>query len=397
MQQDREAGASASTLRRCATGCGLQHCCAGFFCSPGQCVATRSAAVLSARACGYGFDVWTFTSRSEALSAVAEARRQTSRRTLPLHVATRGSPLALIQTNTFIERLRQICPVLRNSLFLTETIIRTAGDRIQDRSLTDIGGKGLFAKEIHEALIEGRVDFGVHSLKDLETTLPTGITLGGVLRREDPRDALVICGPSGELGCRDAYSLLATGAVVGSNSARRRAQLLHVRPDLRVELLRGNVQTRLSKLVQGDVSATFLAMAGLGRLGLLRSAGVMVLPLAPEIMVPAGGQGMIGITVRASDVALQELLSVFEDGESRILATAERALLAELDGSCRTPIGAYAELLPNGHLQLMGLVARVDGSFVLKRRISGQASAAARLGVELGRELRADSPADIFK
>jgi hydroxymethylbilane synthase len=331
------------------------------------------------------------------LSALAEARRQTSRRSLPLHVATRGSPLALIQTNMFIERLRQICPVLRDSLFIKEKVIHTTGDRTQDRSLADIGGKGLFAKEIHEALVEGRVDFGVHSLKDLETTLPRGITLGGVLPREDPRDALVICGPSGKIGCRDAYSLLAAGAVVGSNSTRRQAQLLHARPDLRIKLLRGNVQTRLGKLVKGEVSATLLAMAGLHRLGLLGTAGVLVVPLGPEIMVPSGGQGMIGITVRSSDVALQELLSAFEDADSRILATAERALLAELDGSCRTPIGSYARLLPDGRLELAGLVARRDGSFLLKRSISGQASAAVRLGVELGRELRADSPPDVFQ
>jgi hydroxymethylbilane synthase len=196
--------------------------------------------------------------------------------------------------------------------------------------------------------------------------------------------------------CADLYDLLPMGSAIGSNSARRQAQLLHERPDLRMKLLRGNVHTRLGKLLKGEVSATLLAMAGLRRSGLLDVPGALILPLAPERMVPAAGQGMIAITVREDNTVLRELLALVGDGEARVLATAERALLVELDGSCRTPIGCHARFLPNGHLHLTGLVARADGAFLLKRSIRGEASAAEFLGAELGRELRAESPADIF-
>jgi hydroxymethylbilane synthase len=330
-------------------------------------------------------------------SVVAPVQEWSIRCALAVRVATRGSPLALIQTQAFIERLRGACPVLSVSGLFARHIVQTTGDRTQDRSLADIGGKGLFAKEIHEALAEGKVDFGVHSLKDLETCLPPGIALGCVLRREDARDALVVRAELGSQRGGDPYDLLPMGSAVGSNSARRQAQLLHERPDLRPKLLRGNVQTRLSKLLRGEVSATFLAMAGLRRSGLLDVPGALILPLAPERMVPAAGQGMIAITVREDDTVLRELLALVEDPEARTLATAERALLAELDGSCRTPIGSYARFLANGHLHLSGLVARADGSFLLKRSIHGEASAAALLGATLGRELRAESPADIFR
>ena len=327
---------------------------------------------------------------------VAPVEQRSSRCAPPVRVATRGSPLALIQTQVFIERFRGIWPVLHLSGSLVRHIVQTTGDRTQDRSLADIGGKGLFAKEIHEALIEGRVDFGVHSLKDLETFLPPGIVLGCVLPREDARDALVVRGELGSESCGDLHCLLPKGSTVGSNSARRQAQLLHERPDLRMKLLRGNVQTRLGKLLKGDVSATLLAMAGLQRLGLRDVPGARILPLAPERMVPAAGQGMIAITVREDDTVLRELLVLVGDAEARVLATAERALLVELDGSCRTPIGCHARSLPNGRLHLTGLVARADGSFLLKRSICGEASDAAFLGAALGRELRAESPAEIF-
>ncbi|WP_025814543.1 hydroxymethylbilane synthase, partial [Komagataeibacter kakiaceti] len=181
-------------------------------------------------------------------------------------------------------------------------------------------------------------------------------------------------------------------------SVRRQAQMLHVRPDLKFGLLRGNVQTRLDKLAARQCDATLLAYAGLRRLGMEDRADVI---LDPTVMVPAAGQGIVGVTVRESDVELRELLSAIEDYEARAVATAERALLAELDGSCRTPIGGYARLIPvvaggAPELHLTGLVAREDGSFLLKRSISGAPSDAARLGRDLGRSLRADSPADIF-
>jgi hydroxymethylbilane synthase len=315
-------------------------------------------------------------------------------RPLPLRVGTRASPLALVQTRAFLAVLRRFCPVLRGMDVFEEHPIRTTGDAVQDRRLAEIGGKGLFAKEIHEALLDGRIDFAVHSLKDLETELPLGIVLACAMRREDVRDVLIL-GP----GCahRDPDAPLAAlpaGALIGTSSVRRQAQLLHARPDLRIGTLRGNVQTRLDKLAQGDCDASLLALAGLRRLGLAELVSPVVLD--PDIMVPAAGQGIVGITVRADDVELRELLAGIEDPEARAVATAERALLAYLDGSCRTPIGGHARLLPNGDLRLTGLVARTDGSFLLKRTAQGPAREAARIGAELGASLRADSPRDIF-
>ncbi len=314
-------------------------------------------------------------------------------RELPLRVGTRASPLALAQTRSFLALLRHFCPVLRSMDVFEEHAIRTTGDLVQDRRLADIGGKGLFAKEIHEALADGRIDFAVHSLKDLETALPPGIVLACTLRREDARDALLL--GTGCLAAEpgDPYAVLPPGAVIGTSSVRRQAQLLHARPDLRVVTLRGNVQTRLEKLAAGACDASLLALAGLRRVGL---AEVPKLVLAPEVMVPAAGQGIIGITVRADDRELLDLLAGIEDPEAKAVATAERALLACLDGSCRTPIGGYARILPDERLHLTGLVARADGSFLLKREIVGAVGEAEGLGTELGASLRADSPADIF-
>jgi hydroxymethylbilane synthase len=235
----------------------------------------------------------------------------------------------------------------------------------------------LFSKEIHEALLDGRIDFAVHSLKDLETELPPGIVLACTLKREDARDALIL-GP----GCAppvagDTWAMLPPGALIGTNSLRRQSQLLHARPDLRITLIRGNVQRRLG----------------------IHDAPMAVLD--PDAMVPSAGQGIVGITVRAADEALHRMLSGIEDPEARAVSTAERSLLARLDGNCRTPIGGHARLLPAepgqaANLHLTGLVARPDGSFLLKRSIHGPSADAARLGDELGASLRADCPADIF-
>lgn len=316
-------------------------------------------------------------------------------RPLPLRVGTRGSPLALWQTRDFLRRISGFCPVLRAAQAFEEHAITTSGDRIQDRRLADLGGKGLFAKEIHEALLDGRVDFAVHSLKDLETELPPGIVLACTLRREDARDALIL-GP----GCRapdpaDPWGAIPSGAVVGTSSVRRQAQILHARPDLKVATIRGNVQTRLAKVREGGggYDASLLALAGLRRLGLEAEAALV---LDAEAMVPAAGQGIVGVTVRADDIELRELLAAIEDPEARAVSTAERALLAALDGSCRTPIGGHARLLPDGRLHLTGLVARPDGSFLLKRSLTGTVAEAERLGRALGESLRRDSPADIF-
>jgi hydroxymethylbilane synthase len=312
-------------------------------------------------------------------------------RALPLRVGTRGSPLALWQTRYFLARLTTFCPVLRNMDVFEEHAIRTTGDVVQDRRLADIGGKGLFAKEIHEALSDGRIDFAVHSLKDLETELPAGIVLAGTLTREDARDALILAPHLA--GGDDPIAALPQGASVGTSSVRRQAQLLHSRPDLRITAMRGNVQTRLDKLRGGDCDATLLAIAGMNRLGLGHEATAV---LSPAVMLPSACQGIVGITVREDDTALREMLTGIEDPDANSVSTAERALLAALDGSCRTPIGGYAELDGAGGLILTGLVARTDGSFLLRRSLSGGRDDAARIGRELGAILRADSPRDVF-
>jgi hydroxymethylbilane synthase len=328
-----------------------------------------------------------------AAPAMHHPRVKAHTRDLPLRVGTRGSPLALVQTRIFLELLTTFCPVLRGLDVFEEHAIRTTGDAVQDRRLAEIGGKGLFAKEIHEALADGRIDFAVHSLKDLETELPPGIVLACTLKREDARDALILGPDCDEPDPADPFACLPSRALVGTASVRRQAQLLHARPDLRVTTIRGNVQTRLAKLEAGDCAASLLALAGLRRLGLEHRASVV---LDPDSMVPAAGQGIIGITVRADDIELHELLAAIEDPEAKAVATAERAMLAELDGSCRTPIGGHARLMPNGNLHLTGLVARADGSFLLKRSLHGGIQDAARIGTELGASLRADCPRDIF-
>jgi hydroxymethylbilane synthase len=259
--------------------------------------------------------------------------------------------------------------------------------------LAEIGGKGLFAKEIHEAMLDGRIDLAVHSLKDLETALPDGIILGATLTREDCRDALILGPEAGPPDPGDPFACLPEGGTIGTSSVRRQSQLLHRRPDLKIALLRGNVQTRLERTERGDFGASLLALAGLRRLGLQQRAS---LALEPEAMLPAACQGIVGVTVRAADTDLVQLLSDLEDKVSRVVATAERSMLAFLDGSCRTPIGGHARLLQDGRLHLTGLVAREDGSFLLKRGVSGAPADADRMGRELGTELRRDSPEALF-
>ena len=298
-----------------------------------------------------------------------------------VRAGTRGSPLALIQTRSFLSLLG----------LGEEVVISTTGDAVQDRPLAAIGGKGLFAKEIHEALLDRRIDCAVHSLKDLETELPPGIVLACVLKREDPRDALVLAEPVAVHG--DPFSVLPPGAVIGTSSVRRQAQLLHQRPDLRMGPMRGNVQTRLRKLREGTCQATLLAVAGLNRLGMTLPEAVV---LEPEVMMPAAAQGIIGVTARESDIDLLTRLAAIEDSHARIAATAERAVLAVLDGSCRTPIGAHARIDSDGAVTLTALVARADGGFLLRQELSGNAADAEKLGQTLGANLRADSPADLF-
>jgi hydroxymethylbilane synthase len=327
------------------------------------------------------------------MSFAHPAAVQKHRRALPLRVGTRASPLALWQTRDFLARVTRFCPVLRDAKAFEEQRIETSGDQIQDRRLAEIGGKGLFAKEIHEALLDGRVDFAVHSLKDLETEMPPGIVLACTLKREDARDCLLPGPALPAADPADPFAALPQGAVIGTSSVRRQSQLLHRRPDLNVVMFRGNVQTRLRKLAEGEAAATLLALAGLRRMELDPPGSVAI---DPEVMVPAAGQGIVGVTVRADDTELHELLAAIEDPEARAVSSAERALLAALDGSCRTPIGGHARLLENGRLRLTGLVARADGSFLLRRTEEGDAKDAIRLGDALGQALRRDSPADLF-
>jgi hydroxymethylbilane synthase len=311
------------------------------------------------------------------------------RRDQTLNIGTRGSPLARAQTAMVLSLLKQSG---RTEDF-QEQVILTTGDAVQNRALAEIGGKGLFAREIHEALATGRIDFAVHSLKDLETILPPGIILACTLTREDPRDVLILPPGHAAADAADPYAALAQNARIGTASVRRQAQLKHARPDLAFSLLRGNVGTRLAKLAAGEADATLLAYAGLRRLGLQKHASIV---LAPEVMVPSACQGIIGITARADDGETLAMLAGIEDEAARAAATAERALLAALDGSCRTPVGGHARLLGNGNLHLTGLVARADGSFLLRRTAAGAAADAEMLGRELGLSLKADSPDDIF-
>jgi hydroxymethylbilane synthase len=304
-------------------------------------------------------------------------------------LGTRGSPLARAQTTNVLALLQNAYPDQE----FEEHIINTTGDAVLDRPLAEIGGKGLFAKEIHEALLAGRIDIAVHSLKDLETTLPDGIILACTLKREDPRDVIVLPEGHAPTDPKNPFGCLPQGATIASASVRRQAQLLHARPDLKMTLIRGNVGTRLAKLAAGEAHATMLAFAGLRRLGLEQHASVV---LNPNIMLPAAAQGIVGITIRAADTDLHEMLASIEDKDSKTAAIAERALLAALDGSCRTPIAGYAHITATGELHITGLAARADGSFLIKRFCSGAVSDAEKLGHELGLELKAGSPDDIF-
>ena len=292
-----------------------------------------------------------------------------------VRIGTRGSPLALAQSREVRARLIAARPELDEDA-VTITVIKTTGDRVLDRPLADIGGKGLFTKEIEEALLDGGIDIAVHSMKDVPTWLPDGLIIACLLPREDPRDALI---------ARDGlgFTELPAGAVIGTASLRRRAQVLARRPDLKVVSLRGNVGTRLDKLAQGQVDATMLALAGLRRLG---KADVVTAILDPSEMLPAVAQGAIGLECRAGDEATRELLALINHAETETRIAAERALLARLDGSCHTPIAGLAELAGDT-LTLRGLIAKTDGSAVVDDVVSGPASEAEALGAELGARL----------
>lgn len=297
----------------------------------------------------------------------------------PLIIGSRGSPLALAQARTVAAQLAGHGPCDIRTM-------RTAGDVLIDRPLAAFGGKGLFTKEIDEALLAGTIDLAVHSMKDVPTVLPEGIVIAAVLPREDVRDVLV--SPA-----RGLLSALASGARVGTSSLRRRAQILAQRPDLSVVEFRGNVNTRLDKLQRGVAEATILARAGLNRLGI--AADGIGVTLAVIEMLPAPAQGAIGIACREGDAAVSCLLARLDDPATRHAIACERALLAALDGSCRTPIGAFARS-ENGAFILDALIAEPDGSKIFRTQRRGNASDAVAMGNDAGSELRRQGGTDFF-
>lgn len=305
---------------------------------------------------------------------------QTTSDTAVLRIGTRGSPLALAQAHQVRDL---ICDdAARAGCNIAIAVMKTSGDRIVDRPLAEIGGKGLFTKELDEALLDDRIDCAVHSMKDVATQLPAGIVLAALLPREDVRDRLIT--HNAATGLAD----LPHSARVGTSSIRRAAQLKSLRPDLEIVPFRGNVGTRLDKLKAGQADATLLAAAGLNRLGM----GELGVAIAIADMLPAPAQGAIGITVRARDDALLELFSRYNDPQTWACVTSERAFLAALDGSCRTPIAAHAVQDIHGTLSLTGQILSPDGaSNVYGEEVAAAADAVA-LGTSLGRRLRLLSP-----
>ena len=289
-----------------------------------------------------------------------------------VRIATRASELALWQSRHVAAALEAAWPGLKTEL----VPMTTTGDRILDRPLALIGGKGLFIKELEVAMLEGRADIAVHSMKDVPWELPEELHLAAILRREDPRDVLLSA--SGQ-----SLDLLPHGARVGTSSLRRRSQLLALRPDLNLLDLRGNVPTRLGRLQQGDYDAIVLAAAGLKRLGLY---GATAHALSAEHMLPAVGQGAIGIECRRGDTDIETLLAPLHDEQTACCVRAERAMNARLGGSCTVPVAGHAELL-DGQLQLRGLVAAVDGKDIVRHTASGSSSDAERIGDQLGQAL----------
>jgi hydroxymethylbilane synthase len=293
-----------------------------------------------------------------------------------IRIATRGSKLALWQAHHVRDLLSREAGVMVELLVLS-----TVGDRVVDRPLSEMGGKGLFVKEIEAALLDGRADVAVHSMKDLPADIPDGLVLAAVPPREDPRDALVVRPGI----AATTIAALPSGARVGTSSLRRVCQLKAQRPDLEVAPLRGNVDTRLNRVAAGELDAIVLAVAGLRRLGFVERI-TRVLDVAESL--PAIGQGALAIETRAGDEAVRERVARFDDPATAITVAAERAFLGRLDGSCRTPLAAHATL-DGARIHLDGLVGRPDGTTILRDQLSGEASAATALGRELAERLLA--------
>ncbi len=289
-----------------------------------------------------------------------------------IRIGTRASALALWQAEWVKSELEKKYPGMRVSL----TKIKTTGDKILDVPLAKVGGKGLFVKEIEEAMLRQEIDIAVHSMKDVPTFFPDGLHLSCITKREDPRDALLSRN-------KVMFKDLPKGAKVGTSSLRRQAQLMHIRPDFAIEQLRGNVDTRLRKLKEGQYDAIILAAAGVKRLGLAENVTEYI---DTEISLPAIGQGALGIECRVDDRELNDLIAFFNHADSRVCVTGERALLRRLEGGCQVPIACYGQI-KDGKLSLAGLVGSVDGRQIIKESIEGPQSEAERLGVTLAESL----------
>jgi hydroxymethylbilane synthase len=302
----------------------------------------------------------------------------------PIRIGTRGSPLALAQAREVERRLAAAHG--SNAPPCEIHPIRTTGDRIQDRPLSEAGGKGLFTKEIEEALLAGEVDIAVHSMKDMPTLLPPGLAVNCFLPREDVRDAFI---------SRTASSLsaLPAGAVVATSSLRRQAQVKHLRPDITVVPMRGNVETRLRKIDEGLADATLLAMAGLKRLGLEARATA---PVPVEEMLPAVAQGAIGVETRTDDEHMAQLLAAVNHEPTALAVTAERAFLAKLEGSCRMPIAALAEL-QDARIVFRGMILTPDGRDAFATRREGRPAEAVALAEDAAAELLARAGPDFLR
>lgn len=301
-----------------------------------------------------------------------------------LIIGSRGSRLALTQTESVREAI--VAQLGLPDDAVTVKPIRTSGDRIADRPLRDVGGKALFTKEIESALTAGEVDLAVHSLKDMETVLPEGLVLTAVLEREDPRDVLI----SGDGLSIDA---LPRGAVFGTSSLRRQSQVLARRPDIEIAMLRGNVETRLNKVRRGEVTATALALAGLSRIGRADDADAI---LDPEVMLPAVGQGMLGLEVKADNDRVREMLAPLNHAPSFAAATAERAMLAALGGDCFTPVGGYTTL-DGDTIAMKARLLSPDGTQVFEAARSGAVADAEALGRDAGAQLRREAGDAFFE
>ena len=299
-----------------------------------------------------------------------------------IRIGTRGSKLALIQSRWIRKKILEKHPHVQVEL----TIIKTTGDKIVDSPLSKIGGKGLFVKEIEDALLQNRVDLAVHSMKDVPAELPDGLMLAAFPEREDPRDALISTGDA-------AIDQLPTKATLGTSSLRRAAQILHLRPDLNIVPLRGNVDTRLGKLNGGELDCIILATAGLKRMG-LEDRISQIIPA--DKILPAIGQGVLGLETRRGDAQTIEAIDFLNHAPTKVAVAAERAFLKELEGGCQVPIAGLA-LLENDRLHFTGLVAELDGTRIIQDRISGDEKDAGRMGKELARKLLAGGAREILE